>query len=150
MKHYKIVLLILILILIDQGCKICMPEDIDVVIIPNILNLKYVQNTGMAFSLGKHHLSAIVVSNILILFVIIKIMISHINNMSVIANCMLSFCIAGGISNLIDRIFKGYVIDYISVTNFSIFNIADIFIVTGGIGILLLMIRGGKVSWKEI
>lgn len=43
--------------------------------------------------------------------------------------------ISGGISNLIDRIFKGYVVDYIDISqlfNYPIFNIADISIVIGG------------------
>ena len=42
--------------------------------------------------------------------------------------------IAGGISNLIDRIAKGFVVDYIELNHVLqgiVFNIADIFIVTG-------------------
>ena len=48
--------------------------------------------------------------------------------------------LAGGITNLIDRLFRGFVIDYIDVNElfyYPVFNIADICII---IGILILVI----------
>lgn len=54
---------------------------------------------------------------------------------------IISFIIAGGISNLIDRIFRGAVIDFIDITpiiNFPVFNLADIMIV---IGVAIFMIE---------
>lgn len=47
--------------------------------------------------------------------------------------------ISGGISNLIDRIFRGHVVDYIDISeiiNYPIFNIADISVV---IGVILII-----------
>lgn len=52
------------------------------------------------------------------------------------------FLLSGGIGNFIDRVFRGEVIDYLSVGNFPIFNLADIFI-NVGIGIFL-----GLYFWK--
>ena len=56
--------------------------------------------------------------------------------------------ILGGIlGNLIDRVFRGYVIDYLETfilgINFPIFNLADICI-TLGIILMILMITGGQ------
>ena len=51
--------------------------------------------------------------------------------------------LGGGISNLIDRLFRGYVIDYIDINNifkYPIFNLADIFIVIGVITIVAYII----------
>ena len=51
-----------------------------------------------------------------------------------------SLILAGGITNLIDRLFRGFVIDYIDVNElfyYPVFNIADICII---IGILILVI----------
>ena len=53
----------------------------------------------------------------------------------------ISMILGGGISNLIDRLFRGYVIDYIDINNiitYPVFNLADICIV---IGIVLIVIN---------
>ena len=60
----------------------------------------------------------------------------------------LSFMLAGGISNLIDRIARGAVIDYIDISpifKFSVFNLSDILILVGWI-ILVISIF---TYWKE-
>ena len=41
--------------------------------------------------------------------------------------------LAGGISNILDRIFYGYVIDFIDIFNISTFNFADLLIISGSI-----------------
>ena len=60
----------------------------------------------------------------------------------------LSLIISGAIGNLIDRIFRGYVIDYISFTLFNremaVFNAADIFITFGVILLMYIIIRDGR------
>lgn len=58
---------------------------------------------------------------------------------SYIEKIFYSMIISGGLSNLIDRLFRGYVVDYIDVNQiikYPVFNIADISIV---IGCLLLI-----------
>lgn len=50
---------------------------------------------------------------------------------------------SGGISNLIDRIYRGYVVDYIDINqafSYPIFNIADISIVLGTIGFIMYIL----------
>ena len=48
----------------------------------------------------------------------------------------LALIVAGAVGNLIDRALNGYVVDMFEVLfmNFAIFNVADIFVVVGGIG----------------
>ena len=51
--------------------------------------------------------------------------------------------VSGGTSNLIDRIFRGYVVDYIDINqifNYPIFNIADISVVLGVILLIIYLI----------
>lgn len=134
----KIVLLSLIPFLIDQIFKLMITlyikDSID--IIPNVLRLTYVTNTGAAWNILDNHL--IVISLISIFSIIF--LLSYMGKFKLNKRNKLAFILLYGgiISNLFDRIFHGYVIDYIDFNiNFPIFNLADSFIV---IGIILLII----------
>lgn len=66
------------------------------------------------------------------------------NEADKILNAAISLVMAGGIGNLIDRIFRGRVIDYIDINNifqFPIFNLADIFVVVGSLIIILYLVQ---------
>tara|TARA_B100000614_G_scaffold103158_1_gene92740 strand:+ start:1117 stop:1428 length:312 start_codon:yes stop_codon:yes gene_type:complete len=96
-----------------------------------------VRNYGAAFNLlsgSRFFLSFIsVISAIILSYFIFISENKHINKYG------LSFILAGSIGNGIDRILKGYVIDFIKIKfiDFPVFNIADIVI---NIGVLILII----------
>lgn len=124
-KNY---ILMIILIFIDQITKILMINK-RIVIIPNVLNFTYIKNPGVAFGIGKGYINLIIIINLLILVFIAIFLFKNSNKIKyTIPYCLI---ISGGISNLIDRIFRGYVIDFIDINlfNFPCFNIADICIV---------------------
>ena len=124
-KNY---ILIIILILIDQITKIIMINK-QIVIIPNVLNFTYIQNTGGAFGIG--YINLITILNFLVLVSLLIFLLKNIDKIKyIIPYCLI---ISGGTSNLIDRIFRNYVIDFIDVNlfNFPTFNIADICIIIG-------------------
>lgn len=52
-----------------------------------------------------------------------------------------SFILAGAIGNGIERVFHGYVVDFISLKYFAVFNIADTWISIGACLILFLIYR---------
>ena len=62
---------------------------------------------------------------------------------------LLNMILAGGISNLLDRIFRGYVIDYLDFKIFgyeaAIFNVADIFITIGVFLMIIILFKDGEV-----
>lgn len=60
-------------------------------------------------------------------------------------NLGLSFIIAGGISNLIDRIFRHGVIDFVRLPFFPAFNLADLAIVIGSIFLIIDLLRTNRV-----
>jgi len=64
-----------------------------------------------------------------------------------------SLILAGGIGNLIDRIFRGYVIDYIDISkifSYPVFNFADICIVIGVILVIIIIIINTIKSQESI
>ena len=104
-----------------------------------LFKLDYVENKGAAFNIlsGNRILLSIVsiVISILLLY-----LISQKRNNELIELYSYSFILGGTLGNGIDRVLKGYVIDFINLNfiNFPIFNIADIVI---NIGLILLLYK---------
>ena len=106
----------------------------------------YTNNTGAAFSilLGKR------IFLIVVAILIIGILLYYIKKNKVDGKLNIiafSLIIGGSLGNLIDRIVRGYVVDFISIKlgsyNFPIFNIADTLIVVG-VFLLLIGNTGGN------
>ena len=147
-NRYKVYRLMCILLLIDQIIKIVIRHSLnefqEVKIIKNFFSIIYVQNTGAAFSIMKDAtLFLILLSVVFIIFLdkYIRKEESKLTKIDIITYGM----IMGGIyGNLIDRIFRGYVIDFISFTiashKMAIFNSADICVVLGVILYIIFMI----------
>lgn len=140
MKNKKTILIILgiMIIILDQLTKNFLMEK-NVRIIPNVLNFTYTENTGAAFGMGSNNIWMIIIMNIIILGIIIKFIRDKQDKINLKVLVPVVLILSGGIGNLIDRIFRGYVVDFIDVNLFSFpnFNIADISVT---IGIILLMI----------
>jgi len=107
-----------------------------------VLNLTYCENTGMSFSLLEgQRVFLIAIPVILIIGVTIIVFMEKLGSGRIDILISLAALAGGGLGNLIDRIFQGYVVDFIDVRiiNFAIFNFADICAVCGGIyfGIML-------------
>jgi signal peptidase II len=97
----------------------------------NWLRLLYVRNTGTAFSMfAGNKWVTIVLTSVLIIACIIYV-IHEARSGSKVVSILLTFVIAGGVSNMIDRLTLGYVTDMISCGNFAVFNVADIAVTCG-------------------
>ena len=144
-KLLIIIFIIAILVLLDQIIKIYISNTMynsSKVLIKGVLNFTYVENIGGAFGIGNNVLILIIV-NIILIFLLLKFIISKINKTSTHLLVPISLIIAGGIGNLIDRIFRGYVIDYIDINplfRYPVFNFADICIVLGVIFIIIELV----------
>ncbi len=149
-KYFKIIILTILLIIFDQVSKLLITKYFEVgdslTIINNFLKFLYIKNTGAAFGLFMNNIFIlIIVTNILLVYLIIELK-KNINNKILVIS--LSLIISGALGNLIDRIFRGYVVDFISFTLFNkemaIFNIADIFITIGVTILLVHIFKEGK------
>ena len=132
------ILIIFSIVVIDQITKrlALNLKDNTIIIIKNKLKLVYVENRGAAWGIFQEKRLFLSAITLIVLLVMIYILIKNINLLSRPSIISLSFIIGGAIGNFIDRLFRGYVIDFISYEffngyQFPVFNIADIFVVLG-------------------
>lgn len=132
------IIFICLIILIDQIIKaiaISITNGETVEVIKGVLNFTYIKNTGGAFGIASEN-STFLLINIIVIFLLIRFLVVNREKVEIKASTALSLVLAGGISNLIDRIFRGGVVDFIDISpmiNFPKFNLADICIVGGWI-----------------
>ncbi len=147
-------MLVLILFILDQYSKYLIRFTFDLFQSKNIfylLDFVYVPNYGVAFNiLNNESFNLGFVFSLLVFFIclylvwLIFINQEKSNNTQLIS---LSLILAGGLGNLFDRVFLGYVVDFIAITfNPYVFNFADIYIT---IGIMLYLINYLLVKEKN-
>ena len=128
-KNILLILLIVFLIILDQATKIIVINTIkgeSVNIINNFLNFTYVENSGVAFGINSNGRVTNIIISIIVMAVVIRFMLNQKEMMNKFTSISLSLILAGGFGNLIDRIFRGTVIDFIDISpifNFPTFHI---------------------------
>ena len=159
MKSKKInflMIITIIAILLDQLIKIIIKSKIfnsSIILIPHVLNLTYVHNTGAAFGIGSNSTSMFVAVNVVIIGLITYFIFSKREELSKLILIALHLILAGGISNLIDRIVRGFVIDYIDISpliKYPVFNLADIFVVVGCLIVVISLVKDTVIKKKNI
>lgn len=135
-------IIIAAVIILDQLTKLAVLQNIplhtDVDAIPGLFHFTYVENKGAAFGmLSDHRWVFMAVSGVAIaafLFYIIKF-----KPQGKLLICSMAMIIGGGIGNMIDRVLRGSVVDFIEVDfmEFAVFNVADIFVCVG-CGLMIL------------
>lgn len=152
-KEYIVLLIIVLAILIiDQISKICISNINEIEIIPNVLKFSIIQNTKPAYGIGSGSTLMYVLTNIVILSVIFKFVTTQNDYVDTKLKVFLSFIFAGGISNVIDRILRGYVVEFIDfnqLISFPIFNIADIFTIIGWVCIAAIFAAFTVNEWRK-
>lgn len=152
-ENIMIIILSIIFIIIDQVSKIIVVNNLtnnkSIEVIKSFFYLTYTNNKGAAFSI----LTGRRILLILVALIVIGVLIYYVRKNKIegkVNKIALSLVIGGSIGNLIDRILRGAVIDFIDVKifgyNFPIFNLADTFIV---IGVFLLIIEMFRKEHKN-
>ena len=118
----------------------------DIWLIRNVLCFTYTQNEGAAFSMMWGKKFFLLFFTACILAVIMAWAVHLIRSGEGLFPVILAGMVAAGAAgNLIDRIFRGYVVDFIyfAPIDFPVFNIADILVVSGCIGLIILVLLNG-------
>ena len=100
----------------------------------------FVKNTGAAYGIfGDSTVMLSVVSILFIIGFVLFDIFNHKNDWLYIFG--IGLILSGAIGNLVDRLFLGYVRDFISIKLFSfVFNLADLFITAGVICFLVYLL----------
>lgn len=114
-------------------------------IFSDILTFSFAPNYNIAFSLP---LSGVWL-NILIIFIIAAIigyLFINKRHLSSIETILFFGIIIGALSNFLDRLKYGYVVDYLDLKWFTVFNLADVLISISTVTLVLYLFRTKKVS----
>ncbi len=138
-------IIIALLVVIDQISKVIAYNTLAVngnasTIKNAVFSFYYVENTGISFSMLNSKMTLIIIITTIILICLLYVLIKTPKTLYYMPfSITLSVIVAGAIGNLYDRIFRGYVIDFIMLEfiSFPVFNFADICVC---IGLLVLVI----------
>lgn len=132
MKKFVPYLLLIILVVIDQLTKfLFFGKDFSV----GFFRISFVKNTGMSFGLFQG-------SNLFLIFVSIIALVALVYFAFFSKELKSSFwfllvIISGTLGNLVDRVFRGFVVDFINFGWWPVFNVADSLIFIGVFGLLI-------------
>lgn len=105
-------------------------------VIRNVLHMTMVHNTGIAFGFFKDQGIVFIVIPIIAIILLIFNIYYYRQNDEVLSRTYImgfSLILAGAIGNLVDRIMYGYVIDFIDIRFWPVFNVADSAITVGAL-----------------
>lgn len=115
----------------------------------SLINFTYLENRGAAFGILQDKRILFVILTIAIVLYLLYYFITNLKSNSLILNIAFSLIISGALGNFYDRLFQGYVVDFIefAFVDFPVFNIADIFVTVGcGLLIIYILFHGEKRS----
>ena len=133
------------LVAVDQIIKLLVVKYLEPIgsmpLIKGFVSFTYSENTGAAFgSFSKYTYLLSIVT-----FIVIAVGLYYIFSKKIkfgIEYCSIVAVLSGGIGNLIDRVIRGYVVDFIEplFIDFAIFNFADMLITCGAVVLICYLI----------
>ena len=142
-----------LIVVFDQISKILIEHSFELgqqkILINKILSFIYVRNEGAAFGIFQGARVFFIILTIVIFvggyFYLRKNPLS-----SPFEKCGVSFIAGGAVGNFIDRVFLGYVRDFISADfiDFPVFNVADCFVCVGAFLFVLTVLITEKSKEK--
>ncbi len=138
-------IIIAILVAVDQIIKLLVIEHLEPIgslpLIDGFIQLNYAENTGAAFGSFSGKTSLLSIFTFVIIATGVFYLLVKKRKVDVEYVCI-TLIIAGGLGNLIDRVFRGFVVDYIEplFIEFAIFNFADILVTCSCIFLVIWML----------
>lgn len=141
----------MICLILDQLSKALLDHFLEwnqsIQIVPSFFSITYVKNEGAAWSLFSGNQFFLILISFFALFIIYRYFIKD-KQLSRLEICSYGLLLGGIFGNLIDRVLRGYVTDFLEFTllgyHFPVFNLADIWIVSGVALIIIQIWKGDK------
>lgn len=129
------ILVVLGVLLLDQVSKAMVVATLEpgesVTLIPGLLDVTHVRNTGAAFGLFAGNNQFVFFGALIIVVVLLGWFVYTRERKGVFSFVALGLMVGGALGNLADRIFRGKVVDFLDLRWWPVFNVADIAIVAG-------------------
>ena len=141
----------IILIVFDQITKLLITNKLDlgqsIPVIDGILHFTYVRNPGIAFGLFPK-MNIVIIALSIVTIVLLFSIYKKTNSGNLWIRTALVFITSGAVGNLLDRIQYNVVIDFIDFRVWTVFNLADSFIIIG-VTVLFIIILFTKERDKD-
>jgi len=132
-----IFIIVFSVLLLDQSTKALASKNIllgqTIPVINNIFHLTLVHNKGAAFGIFKSQTALFIITSLTAIIIISYKLKARVAGRLDIFVVSLGLILAGALGNLIDRLFFGYVVDFLDFRIWPVFNIADSAITVGAI-----------------
>ncbi len=144
-----------LLVGIDQLIKLWASQTLAAVgnipVIEGVFEFSYVENRGAAFGILQDQRWIFIVLTIVVVIAAVWLLFSG-RVKSWLVRTPIILALAGGVGNLIDRIWHGYVVDmfYFKLIDFAVFNFADVCVVVGCIWLILsILFVPDAIRWRK-
>lgn len=138
------------IIVLDQLLKVLMVMWIGpeadrhhVNVLGDAVGFEYVENTGAAFGIMTSATGALAAVSLVIAAGGV-LMLWREHRRDPVATLAIALVVGGALGNVIDRIYRGYVVDFVAIGAFPRFNLADSAITIGVLLLLVAMIRDNR------
>ena len=136
-----------VVLVIDQLSKIAVVSGMEVSqsipVIQDVLHMTYVQNRGMAFGLFSDNRMLFMIPTVVLIAAVVFAIVK-LGNKNKVLDVSLGLILGGGIGNMIDRVARGFVVDFVDFCAFDfwqwVFNVADSAVVVGAFLFMFAMI----------
>lgn len=127
------VIIVLLVLALDQLSKFILNANLalneSIPLVKGVFSLTLVHNRGAAFGIFKNQLYIFIFISVIAIGLVYSMLKN--NKSGKLYSLSLSLILAGALGNLLDRVFFGYVIDFLDFHIWPVFNIADSAITCG-------------------
>lgn len=132
---------------LDQATKawaLATLQDRVIDIVPTV-HFRLTFNSGFSFGMGAEYGPIVAVAVLVVAFLLAR---AALRERDVVRSALLAAILGGALGNIVDRVVRGdagplsgSVVDFIAVTWYAVFNVADMFVVCGAVLLVLIELR---------